>query len=88
MLGGWVSVSSSTWLTLSRYSIPVRTYTSREIAGENRTAIAWTTAGSVAAVIEMVSQGRLPREGFLKQEDVPFEAFLSTTTGKLFETSD
>ncbi len=65
----------------------VRAFTSRVIAGESRTAIAWTTAGSVAAIIEMVNHGRLPRQGFLKQEDVPFDAFLATTTGKLFEAT-
>ena len=64
----------------------VRAFTSRDLAGAHRTAIAWTTAASVASVIEMVSDGQLPQSGFLKQEDVPFEAFLATTTGKLFET--
>ena len=46
--------------------------------------LAWTTAGSVAAVIEMVRDGALPRRGLLKQEEIPFAAFLSTPTGKLF----
>jgi saccharopine dehydrogenase (NAD+, L-lysine-forming) len=49
-----------------------------------RTAIAWTTAGSVAAVIEMVRAGTLPKQGFLKQEEIPLDAFLATPTGQLF----
>lgn len=48
------------------------------------TAIVWMTAGSVAAVIEMVRKGDLPRRGLLKQEHVPFAAFLATPTGRLF----
>ncbi len=59
----------------------VRAYYPLEIAGIERTAIAWTTASSVVAVIEMVRDGRLPRQGFLKQEDIPLDAFLATRTG-------
>ncbi len=51
------------------------------IAGKERTAIAWTTASSVVAVIEMVRDGTLPSKGFLKQEDVPLDAFLKTRNG-------
>lgn len=52
-----------------------------KIAGKERTAIAWTTASSVAAIIEMVRDGTLPGKGFLKQEDVSLEAFLKTQNG-------
>ncbi len=63
----------------------VRAFKPRMLAGRRRTAIAWTTAGSVVAVMEMVRNGLLPQQGFLKQEDIPFGAFLSTPTGSLFE---
>ena len=62
----------------------VRGYRPIEVAGEMRTAIAWTTAGSVVGVIEMVRDGVLPDKGFLKQEDIPLEAFLATKTGGLY----
>ena len=52
-----------------------------EIGGKARTAIAWTTASSVAAVIEMVRDGALPTKGMLKQEDIPLAAFLKTRNG-------
>ena len=52
-----------------------------DIAGKPRTAIAWTTASSVAAVIEMVRDGDLPQRGFLRQEDIPLAAFLKTQNG-------
>ena len=62
----------------------VRGYRPREIAGEMRTAISWTTSASVAAVIEMVAAGTLPQAGFLRQETIPLDAFLATRTGALY----
>lgn len=62
----------------------VRGYRPIELAGKVRTAIAWTTAGSVVAIIEMVRDGKLPDKGFLKQEEVPLAEFLKTPTGSLY----
>ena len=59
----------------------VRGYKPIVIAGKQRTAISWTTASSVVAVIEMVRDGTLQNSGFLKQEDIPLPAFLNTSTG-------
>ena len=56
------------------------------IAGKSRTAIAWTTAGSVVAVIELVRDGKLPASGFLKQEDIPLGDLLGTRTGGFYRT--
>ncbi len=64
----------------------VHGYRPIEIAGGQQTAIAWTTSASVVAVIEMVRDGTLPNSGFLKQEDIPLEAFLETGTGSLFRS--
>jgi len=63
----------------------VRGYKPIEVAGGPQTAIAWTTAGSVVAIIEMVRSGALPNHGFLKQEDISLEAFLATKTGGLYK---
>ena len=41
--------------------------------------------GRGSAVIEMVRKGSLPRNGLLKQECIPFDAFLATPTGRLFD---
>ena len=62
----------------------VRGYYPIEVAGRARTAIAWTTSASVVAVIELVRSGALPSHGFLKQEEIPLEAFLATRTGSLY----
>ncbi len=48
-------------------------------------AISWTTAASVAAVVEMVANGTLPDKGFIKQEEIPFDKFLETNNGSFFK---
>jgi saccharopine dehydrogenase-like NADP-dependent oxidoreductase len=65
----------------------VRAYRPIELGGYMRTAIAWTTAGSVVAIMEMVRDGKLPTNGFLKQESVRLDDFLGTSTGSLFMRS-
>jgi saccharopine dehydrogenase-like NADP-dependent oxidoreductase len=62
----------------------VRSYRPIELAGAMQTAIAWTTSASVVAVIEMVRDGALPQRGFLKQEEIPLDRFMATSTGALF----
>jgi len=81
----YVHVAAEGWTDgrLSRREF-VRAYFPIELGGKMRTAIAWTTAGSVTAVIELVRAGLLPRHGFLKQESIPLEPFLATSTGRLY----
>jgi saccharopine dehydrogenase (NAD+, L-lysine-forming) len=62
----------------------VTDYKPIEIAGQHHTAIAWTTAASIVAVVELVSNGSLPQQGFVKQEDIPLRAFLRTSTGRFY----
>jgi saccharopine dehydrogenase-like NADP-dependent oxidoreductase len=54
------------------------------IAGKSRPAILWTTAASIASVVELVHNGDLPQKGFVKQEDIPLPSFLRTMHGKLY----
>jgi saccharopine dehydrogenase (NAD+, L-lysine-forming) len=62
----------------------VAQYDPLKIAGKMRPAILWTTAASIAAVVEMASASKLPARGFVKQEDIALPDFLKTTHGKLF----
>jgi saccharopine dehydrogenase-like NADP-dependent oxidoreductase len=55
-----------------------------ELAGKMRPAILWTTAASIAAVVELAASGKLPAKGFVKQEQIPLPVFLKTAHGKLF----
>jgi saccharopine dehydrogenase-like NADP-dependent oxidoreductase len=61
-----------------------RAYHPIEIDGVHWRAISWTTAASIAAVVEMVADGKLPQKGFIKQEEIPLEAFLETSNGRFF----
>ncbi len=63
----------------------VRAYYPKVIAGQEWRAISWTTACSICAVIEMVAKGKLPRKGFIKQEDIDLKDFLKTKNGSYYE---
>ena len=65
----------------------VRAYYPKELAGSTQTAIAWTTSASLVSVVELVREGQLPQQGFLKQEAVQLEQFLQTTTGVLLRAT-
>ena len=62
----------------------VRTYNPITISGEVRRTIAWTTAASLCAVVEMVRDGDLPERGFIRQESISLERFLATANGRLY----
>ncbi|MEE4241649.1 MAG: saccharopine dehydrogenase C-terminal domain-containing protein [Desulfopila sp.] len=62
----------------------VNAYYPKEIGGKTRRAISWTTAASVCAVVEMVNHGTLPSAGFIRQENIPLDAFLQTRNGSLY----
>jgi len=53
----------------------------RQISGENWSAIQITTAASVCAVLDLCVAGRLPRRGFVRQEQVDLDAFLTNRFG-------
>ena len=55
-----------------------------EIDGQHWRAISWTTAASIASVVEMVADGVLPDKGFVRQEDILLEDFLKTQNGAFF----
>jgi saccharopine dehydrogenase (NAD+, L-lysine-forming) len=60
----------------------VRIYRPRFVAGEVRTAIAWTTAAGVVGMVELLAEGSLPESGFVCQEDVSLDAFFATPAGR------
>ena len=61
----------------------VRVYRPRLVAGEPRTAIAWTTAAGAVGMLELLVEGLLPGAGFVRQEDVSLDAFLATSAGQM-----
>ncbi len=55
-----------------------------DIAGEHCGAIQITTAGAACAVIDLVREGKLPQEGFIKQEDIDFDDFITNRFGRVY----
>jgi len=62
----------------------VKAYYPKTITGQEWRAISWTTAASICAVVELVNYRSLPHKGFIKQEEIPLEAFFETKNGKLY----
>ena len=56
----------------------------REINGEVWSAIQITTSAGVLGVMDLMRQGKLPKEGFVKQETVKLSDFLATEFGALY----
>lgn len=54
------------------------------IDGENWSAIQITTAAGVCAVLDLFVSGKLPKTGFLRQEEVEFDTFMSNRFGQLY----
>ncbi|SKB54378.1 saccharopine dehydrogenase C-terminal domain-containing protein [Dyadobacter psychrophilus] len=61
-----------------------RAYHPIDIDGKHWRAISWTTAASIASVVEMVADGILPDKGFIRQEDILLKDFLQTQNGAFF----
>ena len=52
---------------------------------ENFGELSWTTAASIAAVVELVASSKLPQKGFIKQEMIPLSDFYATANGALLQ---
>jgi saccharopine dehydrogenase-like NADP-dependent oxidoreductase len=56
-----------------------------EFLGERCSAIQITTAASLCAALDLHVQGKLPRQGFVKQEQVRLRDFLTNRFGRCYE---
>jgi saccharopine dehydrogenase-like NADP-dependent oxidoreductase len=54
------------------------------VGGRVRSAIQITTAGSICAVLDMLSAGVLPCSGLIRQEDIGLQAFLANRFGRCY----
>lgn len=60
-------------------------YRNVEIDGKDWRAISWTTACSISAVVDMVAEGKLKDKGFIKQEEIPFDMFIKSHFGSMYD---
>ena len=52
------------------------------IGGHPWSAIQITTAAGVCAMLDLMREGKIPRRGFVRQEDVPLAEFLANRFGR------
>ncbi len=57
----------------------------KNVCGVEMSAIQITTAGAICAELDLFREGVLPQSGFIRQEQVPLEAFLANRFGPLYE---
>lgn len=57
----------------------------KTVAGIDMTAIQLTTAGGICAAMELMRDGKLPRQGFVAQEQVKLADFLANRWGGLYQ---
>ena len=56
-----------------------------DVGGQHWSAIQITTAASICAVLDLFVAGRLPRRGFVRQEQVDFDAFIANRFGRFYD---
>jgi saccharopine dehydrogenase-like NADP-dependent oxidoreductase len=57
------------------------------IDGENWSAIQITTAAGVCTMIDLFATGRLPQQGFVRQEEVSLDELLANRFGRYYDTT-
>jgi saccharopine dehydrogenase-like NADP-dependent oxidoreductase len=61
-----------------------RKHLHQQLGGRDWGAIQVTTAAGITAVLDLHAEGVLPRTGFVRQEDVPYAAFMANRFGRLY----
>ncbi len=66
----------------------VRKVYGRDVGGSYLSAIQLTTAAGVCAMVDLMVEGRLPRQGFVRQEEVSLNTFLANRFGRYYAVED
>ncbi len=59
-----------------------------ELGGRMTSAIQLTTASSICVVLDLLANGQLPRQGFIRQEDIGLDAFLANRFGGYYRQGE
>ena len=60
----------------------------RDINGRHLTAIEYTTAIGLLAMVELFIEKKIPQEGYVRQEDVLWKDVTSTTFGSIYRIEE
>ncbi|NND82584.1 MAG: saccharopine dehydrogenase family protein [Gammaproteobacteria bacterium] len=58
------------------------------MSGQTWSAIQITTAAGICAVLDLQAEGKLPKKGFVRQEDVVFDDFINNRFGQYYRRPD
>jgi len=57
----------------------------QDVGGQHWSAIQITTAAAICAALDLSVAGKLPRRGFVRQEQVDFDAFITNRFGRMYD---
>ncbi|MGV1893363.1 saccharopine dehydrogenase family protein [Agrobacterium vitis] len=57
------------------------------VVGKKMSAIQITTAAGICAVLDLLAEGALPQSGFVRQEEISLDAFLTNRFGQLYQSA-
>ncbi len=60
----------------------------REMGGQMVSAIQITTASALCAVLDLLAEGRLPSQGFVRQEEIGLTEFLANRFGRAYASAE
>ncbi|MBP6012773.1 MAG: saccharopine dehydrogenase NADP-binding domain-containing protein [Alphaproteobacteria bacterium] len=79
----FVTVSGQQHGNLTQESYAKKVY-AQEIEGKLMSAIQITTAAGICAMVDMMIAGKLPKKGFVRQEQADLKAFLANRFGRVY----
>jgi saccharopine dehydrogenase-like NADP-dependent oxidoreductase len=79
----FVSATGKKYGTYTEYTY-ARTVHHQTIYNENWSAIQITTAAGICGVLDLLLEGKLPQKGFVRQEDVDHQAFITNRFGQYY----
>jgi saccharopine dehydrogenase-like NADP-dependent oxidoreductase len=57
---------------------------SRDVGGRTLSAIQITTAAAICTALDLLTTGKVPQSGFIRQEDIPLKVFLENRFGQVY----
>jgi saccharopine dehydrogenase-like NADP-dependent oxidoreductase len=79
----FVTVSGQQHSQLTQESYAKKVY-AHEIGGRLMSAIQITTAAGICAMVDLLVQGKLPKKGFVRQEQADLKSFLANRFGRVY----
>lgn len=61
---------------------------STDVGGRTTSAIQITTASSICVVLDLLAEGKIPAQGFVRQEDIGLQSFLESRFGVYYRQGD